>query len=109
MALLERKKVCDWGRAAISTIFGVLLVLLFEMPVIADGKESTTTEGGKESEAHQSNKADSDSTFSDVMGWARRFGNRVGDNISEAAGKTASAIKKATSENKPKSQSEDNP
>ena len=109
MAWLKRKKECDWGRAAIRTIFGVLLVLLFEMPVIADSKESTTTESGKESEAHQSNKADSDSTFSDVMGWARRFGNRVGDNISEAAGKTASAIKKAASENKPKSQSEDNP
>ena len=52
MALLKRKNECDWGRAAIRTIFGVLLVLLFEMPVIADGKESSATEDGKESEAH---------------------------------------------------------
>jgi hypothetical protein len=43
------------------------------------------------------------------MNWAQRFGNRVGENISEAASKTASAIKNGTSDNKQKTQSEDNP
>lgn len=88
---------------------GVLLVFLLGLPLIANGKESTTTTDEKNPEVHQTTEADSESTFSDVMSWARRFGNQVGENISEAAGKTASAIKNATSDNKQQSQSEDNP
>jgi hypothetical protein len=90
-------------------IRGVLLVLLLGLSVIANGKESTTTTDEKKPEVHQTNKADSELTFSDVMNWARRFGNRVGENISEAASKTASAIKNATSDNKQKTQFEDSP
>ena len=87
-------------------IRGVLFVLLVGLPVIANGKESATTTDEKNPEVHQANKADSESTFSDVMNWAQRFGNRVGEIISEAASKTASAIKNATSDNKQKTQSE---
>ena len=90
-------------------IRGVLLVLLVGLPVIVNGKESATTTDEKKSEVHQANKADSETTFSDVMNWAQRFGNRVGENISEAASKTASAIKNATSDTKQKTQSEDSP
>ena len=63
----------------------------------------------KESDVHQATEADSEMTFSDVMNWAQRFGNRVGENISEATSKTATAIKNAASDNKQQSQSEDSP
>ena len=99
----------DWRYAENSTICGVLLVLVLGLPVIANGKESTTTTDEKKPEVHQTTEADSESTFSDVMNWAQRFGNRVGENISEAASKTASAIKNATSDTKQKSTSEDSP
>lgn len=94
-----------------SNICGLLFVFLLGFPVIANGNESATTTGKKESEVQQTNKADSDSTFSDVMNWAQRFGNRVGENISEAASKTASAIKNGVSDNQqqPKPQSENRP
>lgn len=101
--------MCNLGQTRNNMICGVLLVLLLGLPVITDAKEATTTTDEKQSEAQQSTKDDSDVTFSDVMGWARRFGNRVGDNISEATGKTATAIKNAVSDNQPKSQSEDSP
>ncbi|MDH3504403.1 MAG: hypothetical protein OEM58_07740 [Nitrospirota bacterium] len=109
MVLLQRKNVWDWGHTGISSICVVWLLMLLGLPGIANGKESTTTTDEKKSEVHQSAKADSESTFSDVMNWTRRFGNRVGENISEAAGKTASAIKKATSDNTQKSPSKDSP
>ncbi|HNP31057.1 MAG TPA: hypothetical protein PKK23_18575 [Nitrospirales bacterium] len=109
MVLRKGISACDWSHTAIRAVCGVLLVLLLELPVLANGKESTTTKGESESNVHQPAKADSDSTISDVMGWARRFGKRVGENFSEAAGKTATAIKKATSDKKPKSPSEDSP
>lgn len=99
----------NWGHTKIRSLCSVLLVLRLGLPVIADDEEAITTTDEKKSEAHQSTKADSDKTFSDVMGWVRRFGNRVGENISEAAGKTGSAIKKATSDNKQKSPSQDSP
>lgn len=101
--------MCDWGHSGNSTICGVLLVLLVGLPVIANGKESTTTTDEKSREVHETTEADSGLTFSDVMNWAQRFGNRVGENISEATSKTASAIKNVTSDNKQQSQSEDSP
>jgi hypothetical protein len=106
---LMRKIVSECRHIRNGYIRGVMLVFLLGLPLIANGKESTTTTGEKNPEVHQTTEGDSDSTFSGFMNWAQRFGNRVGENISEAASKTASAIKNGTSDNKQKTQSEDNP
>lgn len=106
-----RKVLIEWCHMKNSNICGLLFVFLLGWPVIANGEKSITTKGEKSSEVSQPAKTDSGLTFSDVMNWAQRFGNRVGDNISEAASKTASAIKNGASDNtqKSKSQSEDSP
>ena len=101
--------MCDYTRTGKGIILGVLLGLLFVFPALANGEESTATTREKNSEVQQSTDADSGLTMSDVMTWVQRFGNRVGENISEATSKTASAIKKATSDTKQESSSEDIP
>lgn len=103
--------MCDGRSQGIGTICGAVLVLLLSMPVIVNGKEATSTTGKKSSETQKTNKTDTSFTFSGFINWAQRFGNRVGDNISEAASKTASAIKNGASDNQQQStpQSEDVP
>ena len=85
------------------------MATLLVFPVKGNGEESTATTSEKNSEVQQSTDANSGLTMSDVMTWVQRFGNRVGENISEATSKTASAIKKATSDNSPEDQSEGSP
>ena len=99
----------NYGHTGKGIVFGILLGLLFVLPVLAIEEEPTVKTGEKNSERHQTPKTDSGLTFSDVMKWAQRSGNRVGENLSEAASKTASAIKNAVRDNKQKPQSEDSP
>jgi hypothetical protein len=101
--------MCDCARAGKGITLGVLLVLLFAFPAIANGEESTATTSEKNSKVQQSTYGDSGVTMSDVMNWIQRFGNRVGENISEAASKTSSAVKNATSDNTPEDQSKGSP
>lgn len=99
----------DCGYAGKGIFAGVFLAALLVFPVKGKGEESTATTSEKNSEVHQTPGADSGLTMSDVMDWVRRSGNRVGENLSEAASKTASAIKNATSDNTPEDQSEGSP
>ncbi len=99
----------DCGYAEKGIIVGVFLAALLVFPVKGNGEESTATTSEKNSEVQQSTDEDSGLTMSDVMIWAQRFGNRVGENISEATSKTVSAIKNATSDNKQDPQSKDGP
>ena len=99
----------DCGYSGKGIIVGVFLVALLGFPVITNGEDSTSIPSEKNSEAHLATDADSGLTMSDVMGWVRRFGNRVGDNLSEATSKTVSAIKNATSDNKQEPQSKNSP
>ncbi len=99
----------DCGYARKGIIVGVFLAALLVFPVITNGEGSTSISSEKNSEVQQSTDEDSGLTMSDVMTWVRRFGNRVGENISEATSKTASAIKNATSETKQEPQSKDSP
>ena len=99
----------DCGYAGKGILVGVSLAALLVFPVKGNGEESTATTSEKNSEVQQSTNEDSGLTMSDVMIWARRFGNRVGENISEATSKTVSAIKSATSDNKQDPQSKDSP
>ncbi len=99
----------DCGYARKGIIVGVFLAALLVFPVITNGEGSTSISSEKHSEVQQSTDEDSGLTMSDVMTWVRRFGNRVGENISEATSKTASAIKNATSETKQAPQSKDSP
>ena len=105
----QEDTVLDCGYAGKGIIVGVFLAALLVFPVKGNGEESTATISEKNSEVQQSTDADSGLTMSDVMSWVRRFGNRVGENISEATSKTASAIKNATSDNKQESPSKDSP
>jgi gas vesicle protein len=90
-------------------VVGMMLLLM--VPAIANGDEARTTNKAKASESTQTTDLNSEGNLSNVMKWVQRFGNRVGDEISQAAGKTASAIKNTVKDNKPKSQSqsEENP
>ena len=99
----------DCGYAEKGIIVGVFLVALFVFPGFTNGEDSTSTPSEKTSEVQWSTDQDSGFTMSDVGIWIQRFGNRVGENISEATSKTASAIKKATSNTKQESSSEDDP
>jgi hypothetical protein len=101
--------VFDCGYAGKGIIVGVFLVALMVFPVITNGADSTSISSEKNSEVQQSTDEDSGLTMSDVMTWVQRFGNRVGENISEATSKTASAIKNATSDTKQESPSKDSP
>ena len=99
----------DYGYVGKGSIVGVFLVALLGFPVITNGEDSTSFPSEKNSKVHQTTDADSGLTMSDVMGWVQRFGNRVGENISEATSKTVSAIKNATSDNKQEPQSTNSP
>jgi hypothetical protein len=99
----------EWSHMKNGNLCGLLFVLILGLPVMANGEKSTPATGEKNAEVSPPAEADSGLTFSDVMNWAQRFGNRVGENISEAASKTASAIKKAAADNKQQSQSENSP
>ena len=101
--------MCDYTRTGKGIILGVLLVLLLVFPALANGEESTATTREKNAEVQQSTNEDSSLAMSDVMIWAQRFGNRVGENISEATSKTVSAIKNATSDNKQYPSSKNSP
>ena len=105
----QEDTVFDYGYAGKGIIVGVFLATLLVFPVKGNGEESTATTSEKNSEVQQSTDADSGLTMSDVMTWAQRFGNRVGENISEATSKTVSAIKNATSDNIQEPQSKDSP
>jgi hypothetical protein len=106
---LKEELVSDWQHRRNGSIRGVLFVLLLGFPLVANGQESATTTDEKQPEIHQPTKTDSELTFSDVMNLAQRFGNRVGENISEATSKTATAIKNATSDTTQQAHSEDPP
>jgi hypothetical protein len=101
--------VFTYGHTGKGIILGIMLGLLFILPAIGNGEESTAPTSEKNSEVHQTPKADSGLTMSDVMSWVRRSGNRVGENLSEAASKTASAIKKVATGDKQNPPSEDSP
>jgi hypothetical protein len=88
-------------RTEMNKIILVGMILFLMMPAITNGEESTTTKA-KASESTKTTDTDSEVTFSSVMKWVQRFGNRVGDEISQAAGKTASAIKNTVTDNQPK-------
>ena len=92
--------MCHYAWTGKGIILGVLLVLLLVIPALANGEESTATTREKNTEFQQTTDADSGLSMSDVMTWVQRFGNRVGENISEATSKTVSAIKNAASDNK---------
>ena len=89
----------DCARTRNGTIFGVWLILLLVFPAFANGEESPAMTREKNAEFHRPNDTDSGLTMSDVMTWVQRFGNRVGDNLSEATSKTVSAVKSAASNN----------
>ena len=89
-----------------SLLVGLFLVACVIIPVISTGEEPTPTPRETKSQVQPSSKQDSPVTFSDVTDWARRSGNRVGEELSKAASKTASAIKKAASGRKQEDQSE---
>ena len=99
----------NYGHTGKGIVFGILLGLLFVLPVIGNGEEPTAPTSEKNSEVHQPPDADSGLTMSDVMTWVRRFGNRVGENLSEATSKTASAIKKVATGDKQNPPSENSP
>jgi len=101
--------VFDCGYVGKGIIVGLFLATLLVFPVKGNGEESTATTSEKNSEFHKTTDEDSGLTMSDVMNWVQRFGNRVGENISEATSKTASAIKNATSDNPQEPQSKDSP
>jgi hypothetical protein len=86
---------------------GLFFMLLLIFPGMADANESTATinkaNAGKHASTHEASPSAS------FMNWVRRFGNRVGENISEAASKTASAIKNAAVDNKEEDQIEESP
>ncbi len=89
---------------------GIILAALVTcmcFPLVAHGEESKVSEKERKAEVRKDSQTDSGVTFSDVMGWAQRFGNRVGDNISEATSKTATAIKNAASDTKQETESKD--
>ena len=89
-----------------SLLVGLLLVAGVIIPVISTGEEQTPTPRETNPQVHPSSKKDSPVTFSDVTNWARRSGNRVGEELSKAASKTVSAIKKAASGSKQEDRSE---
>ena len=97
------------GDAGKGIFVGVFLVVFLIFPVKGNSEESPATTKEKTLEVQRSTDQDSGFTMSDVGIWIQRFGNRVGENISEATSKTASAIKKATSNTKQESSSEDDP
>ena len=88
-------------------IFLALFMLLLVFPCMANANESTATISKANAEKQTSTHEVSPS--SSVMKWVRRFGNRVGENISEAASKTASAIKNVAVSNKEEHQIEESP
>ena len=86
-----------YGFSGTGILLATLVASVFS-PFIANGEEANATDKERKSEVRAPTQAGSDVTFSDVMGWVQRFGNRVGENISEATGKTATAIKSAVSD-----------
>jgi len=105
----QEDTVFDCGYVGKGIIVGLFLAALLVFPVKGNGEESNATTSEKNSEFHKTTDEDSGLTMSDVMNWVQRFGNRVGENISEATSKTASAIKNATSDNIQEPQSKDSP
>lgn len=90
-------------------IVGAFLIAQVAFPVKGHSEEATPKTSEKNAEGQQSTDQDSGFTMSDVTTWAQRFGNRVGENISEAASKTTTAIKNGTSDTKKESSSTNNP
>ena len=89
---------------------GLFLVAFVSFPVISTAEESKSPVGVAKAQEQSSSKQDSSSvTFSDVGNWLQRSGNRVGEELSKAASKTASAIKKAVSGGKREDRSKESP
>ena len=89
-------------------LVGLFLVALVGIPVLSRAEESTLPAGSAKSQVQASSKQDSSSvTLSDVGNWIQRTGNRVGEELSKAAYKTASTINNAVLGNKPGDRSED--
>ena len=80
------------------------LVVFISVPGISMGENSTPSSSAEKSQEQPSRKRDSSSgtfsnvTFSDVGKWFQRTGNRVGEEITKATSKTASAIKKVVTD-----------
>lgn len=99
--------MADCCRKEKRIVLGLALVCLLIIPCMANGSESTSLTSKPNTERQQSSsRASSSSSF---MNWAQRFGNRVGKNLSEAASKTASAIKQAVADNNEKHHIEESP
>jgi len=91
-----------------SLLLGLFLVAFVGIPVLSPAEQSIPSTDGEQSQAQASSKQNSSAiTFSDVGNWLQRSGNRVGEELSKAASKTASAIKKTVSGGKPGDRSED--
>ena len=94
---------------------GFFLVTLISVPAMSMGEKSAPPSGSENSQEQSSSKPDSslgtfsDVTLSDVGKWIQRTGNRVGDEITKATSKTASAIKKVVSGDKKEERSKENP
>jgi len=104
----KEDSVLKESNARKSLLLGLFLVALVGIPVISPAEQSTPSTDAEKSQAQASTKQDSSAvTFSDVGNWLQRSGNRVGEELSKAASKTASAIKKTVSGGKPGDRSED--
>ena len=89
-------------------LLGLFLLIFLGIPVISTAEQTTPSAGASKSQAQPPSKQDSSSvTFSDVGNWLQRSGNRVGEELSKAASKTASAIKRAVSGGKREDRSEE--
>ena len=67
-----------------SIFLGLFLMFLLVFPPMVNGKESTYASSKSNAEIQPSTSEASSSPSARFMNWARRFGNRVGENLSEA-------------------------